>query len=263
LEGLCKIIPPDRELAHLEDRNGEDVLIGRDPWINCKGNTFFQIPWFKISINAGFSHLHHISRRNYIKGSTQWLNWEEVGLNEKHAHIWKEYIDALSSSMVTLTDQPNSLIWSFNLVGTYTPKQGYLALILEHIDEPAPWWGSILWKLNCPPQEKLFMWLLLTNKAPTWDNLQKHSFVGPGFALYANRTHRGYPTYVPILPFSKEVWSILSSSLFLPDPWHGTSVEDALKSWLSSPSTSQQNLPLIAAWGISLGGRMPQYNNPQ
>ena len=110
----------------------------------------------------------------------QWLNWEEVGLNEKHAHIWKEYIDSLSSSMFNITDQQDSLIWSFNPAGTYTPNQGYLALVLEHIEESAPWWGAILWKLKCLAKEKLFMSLLLTNKSPTWDNIHKHNFVGPG-----------------------------------------------------------------------------------
>jgi hypothetical protein len=152
--------------------------------------------------------------------------------------------------MVNLTDQPNSPIWSFNPAGTYTPKQGYLALILEHIEEPAPWWGAILWKLKCPTKEKLFMWLLLTNKAPTWDNLQKHIFMGSDRCHLCKQDTEDIPHMFLHCPFTKGFWSILSSSLSFPDPWQGTFVEYALKSWLSSPSTSQhKSLPLIATWG--------------
>jgi hypothetical protein len=42
-----------------------------------------------------------------------------------------------------------------------------------------PWWGKPLWKQKCPAKSKLFMWLLLHNKAPTWENIQIRNFVGP------------------------------------------------------------------------------------
>jgi hypothetical protein len=108
-------------------------------------------------------------------------NW----IDEAFAPMWRNYIDALSTSLFNLIDQKDSLIWSFNPSGNYAPKHRYTTLILEHIDDPAPWWGTTLWKLKCPAKSKMFMWLLLTNKSPTWENMQKQSFVRPSrCALY-------------------------------------------------------------------------------
>jgi len=47
-------------------------------------------------------------------GTTRWLSWQEMGLDEALALIWRNDTDALSTYLVNLTDQKDSLIWSFN-----------------------------------------------------------------------------------------------------------------------------------------------------
>jgi hypothetical protein len=42
--------------------------------------------------------------------------------------IWENYILKLKSIHVRLKDEEDSLIWSLNPLGTYTPKEGYKAL---------------------------------------------------------------------------------------------------------------------------------------
>jgi hypothetical protein len=69
--------------------NGEDVLIGRYPWIECKGKHLLLEQVIHEINNARFSHLHHIARKIFIKNDTKWLDRKEVGLSKDHAQIWK------------------------------------------------------------------------------------------------------------------------------------------------------------------------------
>jgi hypothetical protein len=100
-------------------------------------------------------------------------------LDEIHAPLWKNYVNALKTSLVYPIGQEDTLIWSFNPSGGYAPKFGYSSLILEQIVGPPSWWRNLPWKLKCLTKSKLFMWLLLHQKDPTWENLQKINFVGP------------------------------------------------------------------------------------
>jgi hypothetical protein len=57
--------------------------------------------------------------------------------------------------MVNLSEQKYSIIWSFNPSGTYAPKHGYTDLILEHIDEPSPWWGTTNLEVEVPSKSQI------------------------------------------------------------------------------------------------------------
>jgi hypothetical protein len=60
-----------------------------------------------------------------------------------------------------------------NPSGGYEPKIGYKTLAMEGFNQPLIWWWKSLWKYKCLAKAKIFMWLLLNNKALTWDLLQK------------------------------------------------------------------------------------------
>jgi hypothetical protein len=80
--------------------------------------------------------------------------------------------------LVHLSNQENKLIWSFKSKGSYSQKLGYEALIEKENLIP-PCMGKLIWKLNCLAKTKLFTWILLKGKVPTWEDLQKRSFTGP------------------------------------------------------------------------------------
>ena len=40
-------------------------------------------------------------------------------------------------------------------------------------------WSLIIWNINCPSKNKLFVWLTLSNIIPTWDNLINKFGFGP------------------------------------------------------------------------------------
>jgi hypothetical protein len=72
---------------------------------------------------------------------------------------------------VRLKDEEDQLIWSLNPVGAYVPKIGYKALIEEGREGHHFWWWKTVWKLRCSTKNKIFIWLIIYNKAPTWEVL--------------------------------------------------------------------------------------------
>jgi hypothetical protein len=128
---------------------------------------------------GGFFYLNQVHQTDLQTIQSQWLGWQEVGLEEIHAPLWLDYVSALKNSLVYPTDQEDSLIWYVNPVEGYAPKHGYSALIQENIVASPLWWGITPRKKKFPTKSKLFIWLLLLNKFPTWENLQKINFVGP------------------------------------------------------------------------------------
>jgi hypothetical protein len=137
--------PLIEELAHLESWKWCRCSYWQGPLDRMSRKTHTPRTSHSGSDNAGFVHLQQIARRDLTQGTTRWLTWNEIGLNEAHASMYgRNTPHALSNSMVNLSDQKDTLIWSFNPSGNYSPKQGYMALILEHIEEPTPWWGTTL-----------------------------------------------------------------------------------------------------------------------
>jgi hypothetical protein len=72
---------------------------------------------------------------------------------------------------------PNSddeLLWFKNPIGgIYTPNIGYKVLCDNEDLGAQAWWYKKIWKFKCLMKGKIFMWLVLSNKVPTRDNLQK------------------------------------------------------------------------------------------
>jgi hypothetical protein len=109
----------------------------------CKGKHIHPDPLIQAINNEGFFYLQQVSRLELLTSTTRWLGWQKIGLDATHAPSWRNYTNTLSSSLVNLTYQKDSLIWSFNLSRGYAPKHGYTALILKHIDDLAPGGGKL------------------------------------------------------------------------------------------------------------------------
>jgi len=77
-------------------------------------------------------------------------------------------------------DLEDTLVWVLAADEIYSPKAGYTTLCAKRFVIDINWWWRGLWKLHCPAKAKLLWWSIMENKVPTWDNLQKRSFVGPG-----------------------------------------------------------------------------------
>ena len=86
----------------------------------------------------------------------------------------------LKTSHVRLSSDADLLIWNQSKSRKYTPKTGYLQLVLNINVEELFWWWKVLWKFKCPLKEKKFSWFLLSEKALTWDVICRKGREGPG-----------------------------------------------------------------------------------
>ena len=69
-------------------------------------------------------------------------------------------------------EKEDKLVWTKNIVnGDFSTKLGYKTWAWDqHQGEKMKWWKN-LWKAEGPLEDKLTLWLTLSNKLLTWDNL--------------------------------------------------------------------------------------------
>jgi hypothetical protein len=176
-----------------------------------------------------------------------------LGLNGNNVVLLENYISALRSGHIRLSDMEDELVWKKNHLGSYTPKFGYITLNMELLQQKPSWWWRGLRKLKFPPKAKIFLWAALNDKIPTWDNLSKRQIEGPGrFPLCQNSNESTLHILISC-PFAKKVWTETSTNLRQRCDWDEISLELAWKAWIRDPSHKElKALPLLISWGIWL-----------
>lgn len=84
----------------------------------------------------------------------------------------------------TLSEEDDQLEWIGNTSKIYSIQSGYKSIIL--FPKAKVTWNNI-WKANCIPKMKTFMWLVFLNKVLTWNNLTKRCFQGPNMCTFFSR----------------------------------------------------------------------------
>ena len=79
-----------------------------------------------------------------------WLTADNLGLvDNQEITCWNGYLAILKASHVRLFNEADVMIWNQSKSGKYTPKAGYLHLILDRNEVEISWWWKLLWKLKC------------------------------------------------------------------------------------------------------------------
>jgi len=161
--------------------NGENIRIGRDPWVGCSENFALSPGLIRHLASKGIVYLKQVEKigASSIWGQA-WKSGEELNI---HPHWWDEseaFKIELSRTNVRINDEPDQLIWAHADTGSYSPKYGYKFLMSKKGWGDPEWWEKSLWKLKCPAKAKTFFWCILKKKAPTWDILQSRYKQGPG-----------------------------------------------------------------------------------
>lgn len=180
-----------------------------------------------------------------------WKSGIFLGLSTDHCREWDRYVLALRGAHICLTYMEDSLVWTKALDDKYSPKVGYSFICAEVFAQDVKWWWRGIWKIHCPAKKKLLWWATLENKIPTWDNLQKRSFVGPGWcSLCQHDLESGLHLFLNC-PLSQVVWVEALSLLNLKSAWSGPTLEEAFFIWWHVAITKSYHMaPLIISWGI-------------
>eukprot|EP00253_Pinus_taeda_P029860 PITA_29860 len=202
--------------------NGENVKIGRDPWVGCNDRYALPQGLIRHLETKGFFNLHQIEKIGHssIWGQA-WKSGEDLDLDPVWWDDWNNSTQELVRSNIRIKDRPDQLVWAHADSGSYIPKAGYKFLMTKKgWDEPA-WWAKPLWKLKCPKKSRLFFWCLLKEKVPTWDVLQARFMNGPSRCpLCKNESKTSHHLFLHC-PFTKK-----------------------------NPRGNLKNLPPIISWGV-------------
>jgi len=160
-----------------------------------------------------------------------------IGAQGELATEWDRYTQALRSAQIRLVQRDDTLIWDHHLSGIYTPKAGYNYLSNDIILIEEEWWWKHLWKLHCPHKCKIFYWAVITNKAPTWDILQKRTFADLGWCIMCKLAGQSIYHLFMECEFSKKTWEVAYRLENIRSHWNGDSMESALREWVTNRGT--------------------------
>jgi hypothetical protein len=161
-----------------------------------------------------------------------------LDLPEALHNEWNSFLYRLCENLVILTqDVEDSLCWSCNpRDGSFTTKLGYKAWQEERKNVQPQWWWKILWKSKAPLRCKLLMWLALTNKMLTWDNLEKRNWHGPNYCILCKQNSESVSHLFVSCPFAGQVASTLKEKLKIGAEWNIPSLEECYKLWIQDRS---------------------------
>eukprot|EP00253_Pinus_taeda_P007836 PITA_07836 len=227
--------------------SGENVKIGRDPWVGCNDRYALSPGLIRHLDSKGIFHLHQIEKIGHssIWGQA-WKTGEDLDLNPVWWDEWQIFIQELSRSNVRIKDRPDQLVWAHADSGSYSPKAGYSFLMTKKGWEEPAWWAKPLWKLKCPKKSRLFFWCILKKKVPSWDILQARFKQGPGRCPLCKNESETILHLFLNCPFTKKVWEEVQGLLKKHIIWEGGSILAAWEVWWNQNSEgNMRNLPPI------------------
>jgi hypothetical protein len=234
--------------------NGNRLRIGSDPWPGSDGNHLLTEQLIQSLHSRDILFLSSLADPSR---STLWSQgWKDpysLGLREEEIRELENFIHCLKLAQIRLSDSEDELIWDPAPSGSYSPKLGYLKCNSELSTQEAVWWWSKLWKVKSPTKTRLFMWNVLRNKVPTWDNLQKQNFVGPGWCTLCKSEGESSIHLFLNCRYINKVWMEISRLLNLQCLWEGRDLEHSWHTWWNNKDYKHlKSLPLLVIWGVWL-----------
>ena len=180
-----------------------------------------------------------------------WKSSESLGLDVDQGRIWDNYLGSLRREHIHLSDTKDSLVWMLSADGIYKPKEGYIALCTDRFAIDLKWWWRGIWKVHCPAKSKLLWWSILEKKVPTWDFLQKRSFIGPSRCYLCNNDVETIQRLFLDCGVAQNIWTDILQILNIRMVWHGGTMDEAFSLWWNTVgSKSLRMMSLIVPWGI-------------
>ena len=228
--------------------NGVDVRLVLDPWVGCKWIHLLQSLLIDKLHSVGIFFLKDIGGLGMTFMMEQvFLSTDIFGLVDiQDITCWNDFLAILKASHVRLSDDVDELGWNLSKYGKYSPKDGYLRLMLDRNEMEYSWWWKVLWKLKCPLKAKIFFWFLFSDKALTWDVIVRKAKEGPG-RFYLCKMNAETNLHLGVeFPFTMSVWLDLEDQLKSKNLWSGVFVVDCMKTWcLNMEFKHIRSLPII------------------
>jgi hypothetical protein len=232
---------------------GSNIRIGRDLIMGLGVHSLLSPEICEQLEDRGFSSLAHIKApSNAISIIDDWIDSGSLSLFGLQAWEWNSFTSALKRSGITLSENPDCLVWAGgDSSGSITVKNLYSALLNQLSFEIDSSWVRQIWNWKIPLKIKLFTWLAGREKILTWEALRRRGREGPGICILCKRASEDVNHLLVHCDFTREVWNIIFSLSHF--RWTGP---DPLSQHASLPGLPKN--PLHQAWQLTLAGRSGQ-----
>jgi hypothetical protein len=117
---------------------------------------------FRLARRKNHSFKNALARNRWMVGLQHLTTNDQT---RQFLHLW------LAVRSVQLTDQQDTVTWSFGNTNCYTTRSAYQVQFFGTINKHK--WMKI-WKAKVPSKCKIFLWLLLHSRLPTVDRIVRH-----------------------------------------------------------------------------------------
>ncbi|KAJ3690613.1 hypothetical protein LUZ61_019777 [Rhynchospora tenuis] len=151
------------------------------------------------------------------------------------------YKDFFAASTAWVGD-PQRLVWNWSPSGLYSSASAYGILADSGLRSP---YHALLWKLKIPPKVKVFLWVVLLDKALTQQNLLTRNW--PTILACVCCSHGSVETasHLWVLcDYATQVWTLIQTRFSLPVL---TFVPSVHQFWLHNRSSVGQTWDIIWA----------------
>jgi hypothetical protein len=218
--------------------SGNEIRIGRDKILGL-GDLSILSP--TLSTRLASQHCTFLAQIKVPTGALplpdSWLDSGTLSLDGSIAIEWCRYTSALKGAGISLSDQPDTLLWAGgDATGSITVKNIYAAFLHQMRLEVDCSWIRQIWKWEVPLKLKLFTWLAGRGKILSWEVLRRRGWEGPGICLLCNQASEDLHHLLVHCAFTKEVWNLLIESFSLTVTWRGPTFSACFSDWVSQKS---------------------------
>ena len=211
--------------------NGENILLGIDTIVGASHPGTLPSGLLNFLDDMEINTLAHA--HNTLAGSPHyWYSSEDLCITGSWKSGWDSLTKALDLGGIRLHTRADSLIWAFNKQkGSVTANLVYDSIVLSSNPPVGCILFDLIWNGTIPRKICCFIWLALSNKVLTWDNLQKRGWTKPGicFLCYANEENIRH--LFLNCPIWKNVLNLLCDQFHITPIVHNHNLRHFLVSW--------------------------------
>jgi hypothetical protein len=174
---------------------------------------------------------------------------------------WNLYCLELTRVGILLHNAEDFFLWDRgDNSGLITVNKIYTAIANSVWQSNISGWRKQLWIWKIPLKIKLFTWLSVENKTPTWDNLQRKGWAGPNLCQLCYKDEESINHLFTQCIFTRLVWDKIVQVNNINTAWNGISLTACFEHWFSSEHNFKL-LPPIVNWFIWLTRNLKIFEN--
>jgi exonuclease III len=193
--------------AFWEVRDGDSALLWQDSWQQFKPLDVLED---LAELQQAIDPQATMKVKDLWQPQRQYSQWRQWKLSHQDLGVQADFNlnkwhEQANRRRIPSRNGPDILRWGYATAGTFTIKEAYsIYSNPQAVDKAAIWrkaWNPALW-----PKVSTFLWLIIHNRALTWDNLRKRGFIGPSLCVLCCQHEETKEHLFNGCQYSQRVW---------------------------------------------------------